>query len=106
MGEAKRKRKKHAYECLNVSCLSKLYGKELGTRGYEWREKKPGPKVCPACGSVYVEWLSYENVNYEGYPFGVSDPEDVFLRFEDHLVKKSDVTVRRVDVQHKINASD
>lgn len=69
----------HAFECL-AACYD---GK---TRGHEWRmglvRIRPGRRhdltgwewpddVCPRCGSVYFEWLSYGE-----------DPAEIVLRIE------------------------
>ena len=41
------------FTCLDPSCL--------GGRGFEWREPLPkNGTVCPKCGSLYVEWNSYD----------------------------------------------
>jgi hypothetical protein len=60
----KRKRRLHAYECLDPGC------------DYDFRvtiapalvEDHGCQVTCPVCGSLYVEWLSY-----------LMDPGDVFL---------------------------
>ena len=77
-GEEVHRKRGHAFECLNPDC-GNVYS------GYEWRmlpvehvDRARGHDVvrwpvdeCPACGSLYFEWLSY----------GIS-PDDVYLRRE------------------------
>ena len=65
-GSRKHVRGYHAFECMDLDCLF----------DFRLRPSKD-PKVlqhgrqvsCPACGSLYVEWLTFE-----------VDPRDVYLR--------------------------
>ncbi len=56
------------YRCTYGRCL------------HEW-EDKPGMYACPACGHMYVEWLTRE---------GSADHTKVYERFKTHKTVKAD----------------